>query len=123
MVRRDVDLQPVDELKIDKDCIVDPRWTEDYVNVIISTCKEFGISVLSIKKCKSRSKGEHYYIKIGPPIDANLANELQWLLGDDARRVDFNRARIASRLPEWSKLFEEIGVKLRTIYRACPTRR
>ena len=49
--------------------------------------------------------------------DADLANQLQWLLGDDCQRVDFNRARIDSGLDEWSKLFEVPYVRLRTIYR------
>jgi hypothetical protein len=61
--------------------------------------------------------GMHFYIKIDPPVDAHTANNLQYLLGDDAKRVSYNRARINSGLVEWNKLFERIGARLRTIYR------
>jgi hypothetical protein len=44
---------------------------------------------------------------------------LQWLLGDDSQRVGFNRARIESGLNEWNKLFEVVGRRLTTIYRAA----
>jgi hypothetical protein len=74
--------------------------------------------VESIKKCISKSKGYHLCIKINPPIDSNFANFLQWLFGDDCRRVDFNRARIESGLLEWNKLFEEPYRRIKTIYRA-----
>ena len=34
---------------------------------------------------------------------------LQWLLRDDSRRVDYNRARIKPGYPDWNKLFEDLG--------------
>jgi len=117
MSKGDVDSRLADELKIDKDCFVDKQWIRDYVQLILSVCKKFRTNVLTIKKCNSRRKGLHFYIKIKPPIKAELANRLQFLLGDDCRRVDFNRARIKSGLKEWSKLFEVPNVRLRTIYR------
>jgi len=104
-------------LKIDKDCFVDKQWIQNYVDLILSECRRFNITILSIRMCNSRRKGLHFYIKVSPPIDADLANQLQWLLGDDCQRVDFNRARIDSGLDEWSKLFEVPHVRLRTIYR------
>jgi len=109
----------VDELKIDKDCHVGEQWIRHYVCLIKSVCKKFGLRVLSIKKCSSKSKGIHFYIAIEPSIHANLANQIQWLLGDDSNRVDFNRARIEVGLPDWNKLFEKVGARLRTIYRAA----
>ena len=105
------------ELKIDKDCFVDKDWILDYLDVITITCALFGVTVEYVGMCRSKSKGLHFYITINPDIDAKLANRLQFLLGDDARRVDFNRARIGSRLQEWNKLFEVEGRRLRTIYR------
>jgi hypothetical protein len=54
--------------------------------------------------------GRHYYIHIDP------ANRLQYLLGDDANRVDYNQARINSGLPEWNKLFETVGRQIRIVY-------
>jgi len=116
MQRADLDVELVDELKIDKDCFIHKEWLRHYIRLIRSTCRRFGVRVLSIKRCFSESKGEHYYIRIRPAIDANLANMLQWLLGDDCQRVAFNRARIKSGLSGWNKLFEVVGRRLRTIY-------
>lgn len=106
----------VDELKIDKDCFVDKKWIKNYVDVIVQVCRFFGVIVESIKLCESKRKGLHFYVAINPPIKPMLADQLQFLLGDDARRVDFNRARIESGLAEWNKLFEVAGRKLKTIY-------
>ena len=100
MAREEAYVNMVDELKIDKDCHVDKQWIKHYVHLIVSVCKKFGLRVLSIKKCNSKSKGIHFYIAIEPSIDANLANQIQWLLGDDSNRVDFNRARIEQALRE-----------------------
>jgi hypothetical protein len=104
-------------LKIDKDCFVEPAWLSDYVNVIRRICKLHGVTVKTVRVTRSRSKGQHFYIEIEPSIDPELANRLHWLLGDDCRRVDFNRARIRSHLREWSKLFEEPNRRLTTIYK------
>ena len=105
-------------LKIDKDCHVNPDWIEDYIRLILTVSCWFRVGVNSVKMCTSRRKGLHFYIEIDPPLDPQLANRLQWLLGDDCQRVDFNRARIESGLAEWSKLFERVNVRLRTIYHA-----
>ena len=104
-------------LKIDKDCEVDGDWTEDYVRLIVTICRQHRIRVLSIKMSRSQRKGVHYYVEIDPPMEAEYANRLQWLLGDDPQRVNFNRARIASGLTEWNKLFETSSGRLRTIYK------
>jgi hypothetical protein len=66
--------------------------------------------------CNSHSKGLHFYIDVTPAIEAEVANKLQFLLGDDCRRVDFNRARIHSGLNEWNKLFERAGARVMKIY-------
>lgn len=108
-------------LKVDKDCHVEESWIRGFVWGILQICEGHGVKVSSIKMCPSRSKGLHFYIKIHPKIDARLANYLQWLLGDDCQRVDFNRARIESELEDWNKLFEKLGVRLRTIYRSLNT--
>jgi len=105
-------------LKIDKDCHVDCDWIEDYIRLVLTVACWFHVAVNSIKTCNSRRKGLHFYIEINPPVNAQQANRLQWLLGDDCQRVDFNRARIESGLAEWSKLFERANVRLRTIYHA-----
>lgn len=106
----------VNELKIDKDCFVDEDWIESYAKVITEICRSFGVTVESIKMCNSKKKGLHFYISIHPSVEASFANQLQWFLGDDSLRVDFNRARIDSGLREWNKLFEVAGRKLKTIY-------
>lgn len=103
-------------LKIDKDLIVEKHWLKGYVDIIIQTCKTRGVNVTQIKMSLSESKGFHLYILINPEIEAEEANYLQFLLGDDSLRVGFNRARIESDLNEFNKLFEKPNARLRTIY-------
>jgi hypothetical protein len=103
-------------LKLDKDVAVDQVWLRDYIHLVLAVCASFHLEVNSIKMCESEHGGQHFYIAIRPPVCANLANRIQFLLGDDCRRVDFNRARIRSGLAEWSKLFEVPHAKLRTIF-------
>jgi hypothetical protein len=105
-------------LKIDKDCFVDARLNGQYVESILDTCKKHGVTVLSVKSTKTRH-GMHFYIEIDPPVDAHRANNLQYLLGDDSKRVAFNNARIVSGLAKWNKLFEVAGRRLRTVYRGA----
>jgi hypothetical protein len=105
-------------LKIDKDCVVDRHWIQDYVQLILTVCGWFKVQVYRIRMCPSAHKGQHFYIDITPPIPARLANRIHYLLGDDCQRVAFNMARIEIGQAGWSKLFECINVKLRTIYRS-----
>ncbi len=107
----------VKTLKIDKDCFVDEEWIAAYANTIIRVCESYNLTVEAIKMCNSKKKGIHFYVEVNPCVEAVLANMLQWLLGDDCRRVDFNRARIESGLTEWNKLFEVANRKLKTVYR------
>jgi len=108
----------VSVLKIDRDFILRRDWMRDYLWLILTICQRYEVNVVSVRICNSRRKGQHFYVQITPPVEAELANKLQMLLGDDCQRVAFNRARIASGLNEWNKLFEEPEVRLRTIYRA-----
>jgi hypothetical protein len=103
-------------LKVDKDCHVGPQLEREYIQHAISLLRKHLVCVEWIKATRTHH-GRHYYIKIHPPVDAHTANDLQYLLGDDANRVDYNRARINSRLEEWNKLFEAVGRRLRTLYR------
>jgi hypothetical protein len=107
-------------LKIDKDCFVDEDWMQDYVRMAILTCRLKGVRVARIQKSLTR-KGFHFYIDINPWVEAELANRLQFLLGDDCGRVDRNRARIRSGLQGWNKLFERPNARLRTICRSVDT--
>jgi len=106
----------VSVLKIDKDFNLHRDWMRDYLWLILTICQRYKVNVVSVRICNSRRKGQHFYIQITPPVEAELANKLQMLLGDDCQRVAFNQARIASGLNEWNKLFEEPGTRLRTIY-------
>ena len=123
MPRKVIDAGLVDELKIDKDAVVDREWITDYTKLAITTCRQHGVEVVNIKMCPSRRKGIHFYIRITPAIKSELANRLQFLLGDDCQRVDFNRARIEVGFKEWNKLFESARCRLQTIYRGTPSRR
>ncbi len=91
-------------------------WIKQYIQTILHSCKKLNLTVETIQVCNSKNKGQHFYIELNQSIEAKAANFLQWLLGDDCRRVEFNRARIDSHLSEWNKLFEEPSVRLRYIY-------
>ena len=120
-MRRNAELSNVSVLKIDKDCFVHNEWTQDLVRLALFVCKWHGIKVISIRMTETR-KGLHFYIHITPAVQPELANRLQFLMGDDARRVDFNRARIRSGLNEWNLLFERANVRLRIIHHASKLR-
>jgi hypothetical protein len=102
-------------LKIDKDCHVDSGLEQEYVQHVKEILGSWSFAVKEIKATRTHH-GRHYYIWIDPPADAYLANRLQYLLGDDSKRVDFNQARIDSGLQEWNKLFEAVGRKMRTVH-------
>ena len=106
----------VSVLKLDKDCFVDTDWIKDWVRLVVfPVCRSFSLQVTSIHMTESR-KGLHFYIGINPPVHAELANRLQWLGGDDCRRVDFNRARTRVGYPGFNKLFEPEGVRVIELY-------
>ena len=105
-----------DLLKIDKDCFVEADLEREYAQTVVDTCRKHGIKVVWIKSTQTQH-GTHFYIKTNPPVDALTANNLQYLLGDDSKRVAFNKARVKSGLPGWNKLIERPNVRLRTIYR------
>jgi hypothetical protein len=109
-------MSKVDVLKIDKDCHVDQSWVQNYVRVVRSICHMKRVNVASIEMSQSK-RGMHFYIGVQPRVDSEIASRLQWLLGDDCRRVDYNRARIRSHYPDWNKLFERIGQRFVTLYR------
>ena len=102
-------------LKIDKDCHVDSALEREYVQQVKDILAGWGFTVKEIKATRTWH-GRHYYVWLNPSAEASLANRLQYLLGDDARRVDYNQARINSGLPEWNKLFEAVNRKMRTLY-------
>jgi len=116
MKNRRLTLDKERTLKIDKDCFVDEDWIQEYVRMAIMTCRLKGVEVLRIRKSRTR-KGFHLYLDIAPPVEAELANQLQWLLGDHCGKVDRNRARIRSGLQRWNKLFERPSAGLRAVYR------
>ena len=108
-------------LKVDKDYESDHALQRQYVQDLIVVLTRHHLKVMWIKTSRTRH-GRHYYIRINRPVTALTTNKLQYLIGDDPKRVAYNEARIRSSLPEWNKLFEEIGVRLRTIYQNPETR-
>lgn len=110
-----VSINKVGLLKIDKDCHLDSVCVYHYVDAIRAICRINKVKVTLIEMTNT-SKGHHFYIRIRPTVSAHRANWLQFLLGDDPRRFDYNRARIRSRYTEWNKLFEEIGRRFRVLY-------
>jgi hypothetical protein len=112
-------------LMLDKDVVVDRKWIPDYsewiqeyLRLIRTVCAWHGLEVIMVRMSPSAHKGQHFRVDITPPISARLANRLHYLLGDDCRRVDLNQARIESGLADWSKLFERVNFRPRTIYRS-----
>jgi hypothetical protein len=103
-------------LKIDKDIHVDRSCVRDYIDAIRVICQTKKVRVTSVEMSHTK-KGQHFYIGIQPPISAHSANRLQYLLGDDPRRVDYNRARIRSGYSDWNKLFEDLGRRFWILYR------
>ena len=93
-------------LKLDKDCKVDSSWLKQYRDMIGLVLNSHDLKPTRIAVTSSRRKGYHVRVYLAAPVPAARANMLQWLLGDDCARVDFNRARIEAGFDEWSKLFE-----------------
>jgi hypothetical protein len=87
-----------------------------FVNTSFPSHTNDGITVLKIEATRTYH-GRHYYFYLAEPVDASTANRLQYLLGDDSKRVDYNQARINSRLTDWNKLFETVGRRTVTLYR------
>jgi len=107
----------IDTLKIDKDCIISRGLLRDWVRlVVIPACHAYGVNVTSVDICPSQRKGFHVYIQIRPAVHAELAWRLQFLLGDDSRRVSLNRARWRAGLNGWNKLFEAENMRTTNIY-------
>jgi hypothetical protein len=102
-------------LKLDKDCHISSELEREYVRQSIEILRKHHLKVEWVKATRTHH-GRHYYIKVLPAVDADTANKLQYLLGDDAKRVDFNQARINSGLPEWNKTFEKTRGKMRILY-------
>jgi hypothetical protein len=90
---------------------------EEYIRDALAILSKRGIRVLKIEATRTYH-GRHYYFHLAEPVEARTANRLQYLLGDDPNRVDYNRARIDSGLVGWNKLFEAVGRKLKTLYLA-----
>ncbi len=104
-------------LKIDKDLHAEREWIDAYVHLVVEVCNWYDVTVESIAMCPSRMKGIHFYISLTQPVPPKTALLFMWLLGDDCRRLDFNRARVETALLEWNKLFEGPSTRLRTLYK------
>ena len=123
MQRRIVEPRPekASVLKVDKDCHVSSQLEREDVQQMRATLRRHRLRVLWIKATRTLH-GRHYYISIDPPVSAKTANELQYLLGSDAKRVDYSRALINSRLAHWNRLFEDLGRRKVTMYRRKASR-
>jgi hypothetical protein len=117
MQRRNSSLPRESVLKVDKDCHIDSALEQEYIQDSRAILCRHGITVLKIEATRTYH-GRHYYFYLAEPLDARTANRLQYLLGDDPKRVDYNQARIDSGLPGWNKLFESIGRKTTTLHRS-----
>jgi len=93
-------------LMVDKDCVVDMSWLKRYREMVKMVLRSYRLAPTAIRITPSKRRGFHVRVYLEAPIPAEEANMLQWILGDDDHRVDFNRARIDAGFDEWSKLFE-----------------
>jgi hypothetical protein len=105
-------------LKLDKDCHVSSQLEREDVENMLAILRRHHLRVLWIKATRTLH-GNHYYISIDPPVDAHTANNLQYLLGSDAKRVAYSRALLGprSRFFAWNRLFEPLGRRKVTLYR------
>ena len=112
-------LRKVGVLMIDRDCVVPVSLIREWVRiVVVPTCKTLGVTVELVVTCPSARKGYHVYIYLAQSVPALLAWRIQYHLGDDAKRVSLNRARMKAGFGEWNKLFEGIRPRFSTIYKA-----
>ena len=105
-------------IQVDKDCHPSKRLEGFWVVATVDTFKNLGVTVEKIQRTRT-TNGNHYYISITPEVHARVANQLQFLAGDDARRVGFNEARLCAGLQKfvsWNLLFEPVGKRRVTIY-------
>jgi hypothetical protein len=91
---------------VDIDLDAGKSWLKRYRRNVALVLRSCGLKPTAIRITRSRRKGYHARIYLNKPVPAQTANMLQWLLGDDCPRVDFNRARINVGFDEWNKLFE-----------------
>jgi hypothetical protein len=110
-------------LKLDKDCHVSSQLEREDVRNMRAILRRHHLRVLSIKATRTLH-GNHYYISIDPPVDPHTANNLQYLLGSDAKRVAYSRGLISSpsRFFAWNRLFEPLGRRKVTLYRCRGSR-
>jgi len=102
-------------LKVDKDHHPSVELERRYIQTVLLILASQGLAVLWIKRTITQH-GRHYYIQLADTLTDQATNDLQYLLGDDAKRVAWNQQRINSHLPEWNKLFEDIGRRLTVLY-------
>lgn len=104
-------------LKLDCDCWVSKRLLDDWVRfVAIPVCQAHGFPILTIQLAPSEHKGFHFLVTLEGDPTSEVANALQFLLGDDRKRYSSNRARIRAGLKEWNRLWEPPHQKWQTIY-------
>jgi hypothetical protein len=103
-------------LLIDKDIIMRPKEIGAYLQLVHIVLRAYQLEAVLVQWCYSLHKGMHFYIQVNRLIEGELAWLLQLLLGDDAVRADFGRARIEAGVAHWNRLFERSNVKLRIIY-------
>lgn len=111
-------MNPHSVLKIDKDLMIDEDWLEHWIKLVIRpVAKRFGARVRRVQVHDSLHKGFHTIVTLDRLLPPNVENELQFLMGDDSVRVSLNRARIASGLQEWNKLWAEPDWHFETVYK------
>ena len=94
-------------LKIDLDFKPPKEWFEFWKTTRQMIVEGGGYTVEYIKTFETK-RGHHLYIKIEEDIDAEEANKLQFLCGDDHTRVKINSWRIKRGIKHWNILFRKV---------------
>jgi len=98
--------------KIDFDDRIDKwGWLDAWRRSVIAICREFGMSVTSIRVVPSPSgSGLHAWVHVECPkkLSDEEINMFQFLLGDDRTRVRINRVRIKRGVRHWNILFSGV---------------
>lgn len=106
-------------LKIDVDIKMTDGLMRKWLLTRSAILKALGYKHFVIRPFDTK-RGKHFYIELDEKVKAMVANELQFLLGDDQVRVKINTRRIQRGVKKWNKLFHHILYRKRPKTLSCP---
>ena len=94
-------------LKLDLDFKPPKEWLTEWMQTRWLMLEKLGHPMDETKTFPTK-RGLHIYVKLQKDVDAETANKLQFLLGDDHTRVKINQWRIKRGIKRWNKLFHKV---------------